>query len=179
MINSVIPGILAGNSIILKPSPQTPTPAERLRNTLITAGLPVNVMQVVHLPHELVSNLATDSRLGFLSFTGSVKGGRDLAKAAALKEAEEGSVGFKGVALELGGKDPAYVREDVDVKWAAENLVDGELPLHGRPEDEQPTDKFACYLQVPCSTLVNLVAVSNASMSTPASTMPSWRSLST
>jgi acyl-CoA reductase-like NAD-dependent aldehyde dehydrogenase len=129
MINSVIPGILSGNAIILKPSPQTPTPAERLARTLTSAGLPANVVQVVHLPQELVANLATDSRIGFLSFTGSVRGGRDLEKAAALHDAEDSSVGFKGVGLELGGKDPAYVREDVDVKWAADQLVDGEVTL--------------------------------------------------
>ncbi len=125
MVSAVIPGILAGNSIVIKPSPQTPTPAERLLHTLTSAGLPTNVMQVVHLPNELTSRLATDSRVGFLSFTGSVKGGRELSKAVALHDAEDSSVGFKGVGLELGGNDPAYVREDVDVKWAAENLVDG------------------------------------------------------
>lgn len=60
-----------------------------------------------------------------MSFTGSVQGGKLLNEAVAKGE------GFKGVGLELGGKDPAYVREDVDVKWAAAELVDGESPsLH-------------------------------------------------
>ncbi|KAI5449026.1 hypothetical protein NCC49_005676 [Naganishia albida] len=121
MINSVLPALLAGNSIIIKPSPQTPTPAERLCATLLAAGLPPNTAQVVHLSPEGTSRLAADPRIGFLSFTGSVKGGKALAKAAVDCEA------FKGVALELGGKDPAYVRPEVDVKWAAAELVDGAM----------------------------------------------------
>ncbi|KAJ9099108.1 hypothetical protein QFC21_003987 [Naganishia friedmannii] len=119
MINSVLPAILAGNSVIIKPSPQTPTPAERLAATLSAAGLPANVCQVVHLSSEGTSRLAADPRIGFLSFTGSVQGGKSLAKAAVDCEA------FKGVGLELGGKDPAYVRPEVDAKWAAAELVDG------------------------------------------------------
>lgn len=119
MINSVLPALIAGNTVIIKPSPQTPTPAERLCATLALAGLPPNVAQVVHLAPEGTSRLAQDPRVGFLSFTGSVQGGKQLAKAAVDCEA------FKGVGLELGGKDPAYVRPEVDVKWAAAELVDG------------------------------------------------------
>ncbi|GHJ90471.1 hypothetical protein NliqN6_6873 [Naganishia liquefaciens] len=121
MINSVLPALIAGNTVIIKPSPQTPTPAERLCSTLALAGLPPNVAQVVHLSPAGTSRLAQDPRVGFLSFTGSVQGGKQLAKAAVDCEA------FKGVGLELGGKDPAYVRPQVDVKWAAAELVDGAM----------------------------------------------------
>lgn len=127
MINSVLPALIAGNTVIIKPSPQTPTPAERLSATLCAAGLPSNVVQVAHLSPEGTARLAADPRIGFLSFTGSVKGGKALAKAAVDCEA------FKGVALELGGKDPAYVRPEVDVKWAAAELVDGTSPRPPRP----------------------------------------------
>lgn len=135
MINSVLPAILAGNAVIIKPSPQTPTPAERLRATFKAAGLPPFVIQVAHLSHSTVlEHFASDSRIGFISFTGSVLGGKQVARAAVgLKEKidqdgkkTEVEVGFKGLGLELGGKDPAYVRSDVDVKWAAAELVDGE-----------------------------------------------------
>lgn len=121
IVNSLVPAILAGNSVIIKPSPQTPSPAERFMTTWVSVGLPTNVIQVVHLDQDMTAQLAADPRIGFMSFTGSVTGGRELAKIAAQGE------GFKGVALELGGKDPAYVREDVDPKWAAAELVDGAM----------------------------------------------------
>lgn len=137
MINSVLPAILAGNSVIIKPSPQTPTPAERLRATFRAAGLPANVIQVVHLSwNTTLEHFVPDSRIGFVSFTGSVLGGKQVGKAAVgmsdrkqvmAGEKAEVEIGFKGVGLELGGKDPAYVRADVDVKWAAAELVDGAM----------------------------------------------------
>ena len=68
----------------------------------------------------MLQKFVPDPRVDFVAFTGSVKGGRAVQEAAALGK------GFKGVALELGGKDPAYVREDADPEWTAEQLVDGE-----------------------------------------------------
>ena len=122
MINSVLPAILAGNTVIIKPAPQTPVPAERLLSAFLSAGLPQNVIQVLHLHWDLVlSDFVTDPRLDFVTFTGSVAGGRAVQEAAAKGK------GFKGVGLELGGKDPAYVREDADVAWSAEQLVDGAM----------------------------------------------------
>lgn len=121
-VNSVIPAILSGNSVLLKPATQTPSSAERFLETFKAAGLPPNVLQVLHLSQDLtLSHLATDTRVDFINFTGSVPGGRAVARAAAAGN------GFKGVGLELGGKDPAYVREDANVGYTAENLVDGAM----------------------------------------------------
>jgi acyl-CoA reductase-like NAD-dependent aldehyde dehydrogenase len=121
-VNSVLPAILSGNAVLLKPAPQTPTPAERILTTWTTAGLPANVLQVVHLSQDMVlEKFVADPRIDFVAFTGSVVGGRAVSEAAAKGK------GFKGIALELGGKDPAYVREDADVAWTAENLVDGAM----------------------------------------------------
>lgn len=121
LINSIIPGLLAGNSLLLKPSPQTPSPAIRLQSAFDAAGLPKDVLQVLHLESADTLKLSADARVNFVAFTGSVAGGKGIERAAA-----EGK-GFKGVGLELGGKDPAYVRGDVDVAWAADNLVDGAM----------------------------------------------------
>jgi acyl-CoA reductase-like NAD-dependent aldehyde dehydrogenase len=109
--------------VIIKPAPQTPLPAERVLSTWTAAGLPTNVLQVVHLDQEsTLNNFVADPRIDFVSFTGSVVGGRAVQEAAAKGK------GFKGVGLELGGKDPAYVRQDADLKFTVENLVDG-LPM--------------------------------------------------
>ncbi|KAL0958325.1 hypothetical protein HGRIS_000470 [Hohenbuehelia grisea] len=118
-INSVLPAILAGNSVILKPSPQTPTTAERIAACFASAGLPNGVIQVLHLSTELTSYVVQHPGVDFVSFTGSVPGGR------AVEEAAVKANGFKGVALELGGKDPAYVREDADLNYTVAELVDG------------------------------------------------------
>ncbi|KAF9507410.1 hypothetical protein BS47DRAFT_1385161 [Hydnum rufescens UP504] len=116
MINSVLPAIIAGNAVILKPSPQTPLTAERLQQAFAAALLPANVLQVVHLSFESVDTIIKHPRVDFISFTGSVNNGMNVAKAFV-----QGN-GFPGVALELGGKDPAYVRAGTNVSFT---LVDG------------------------------------------------------
>ncbi|TFK66352.1 succinate semialdehyde dehydrogenase [Pluteus cervinus] len=118
-INSVLPAIISGNSILLKPSPQTPLTAERFSLALSRAGLPEGVVQVIHLSPELTAHVIRNPIINFVSFTGSVSGGHAVAKAAA------DAIGFTGVALELGGKDPAYVRPDADLKYTVAELVDG------------------------------------------------------
>ena len=121
-VNSVVPAIISGNAVILKPAPQTPSPAERVLSAFLSAGLPQNVLQVVHLSQEVsLGSFVSDPRIDYVAFTGSVAGGR------AVQEAASKGKGFKLVGLELGGKDPAYVREDADVKWTAEQLVDGAM----------------------------------------------------
>jgi len=118
-INSVLPAIIAGNSVLLKPSPQTPLSAERLALALERAGLPENVFQVLHLSPLLATFVVQHPVVSFVSFTGSVAGGHSVERAATE------AVGFKSVALELGGKDPAYVRQDADLAYTAAELVDG------------------------------------------------------
>ncbi|GLB39323.1 putative aldehyde dehydrogenase family protein [Lyophyllum shimeji] len=118
-INSVLPAIIAGNAVLLKPSPQTPVTAERFSDALLRAGVPKNVIQVVHLSPALTTHVIQHPSVDFVSFTGSVVGGRAVAAAAAA------APGFTGVALELGGKDPAYVREDADLDYTVGELVDG------------------------------------------------------
>ncbi|KDR72477.1 hypothetical protein GALMADRAFT_158701 [Galerina marginata CBS 339.88] len=118
-VNSVLPAIIAGNAVLFKPSPQTPLTAERFALALTRAGLPEHVIQVVHMSPELTNHAINNKSIDFVSFTGSVLGGRSVARIAA------DATGFKGVALELGGKDPAYVRPDADLEYTVPELVDG------------------------------------------------------
>ncbi|GBE85744.1 Probable betaine aldehyde [Sparassis crispa] len=120
-VNSVVPALIAGNSVILKPSPQTPLTAERVVLALRRAGVPGDAVQVLHLSPALTAHAVQHPLVDFVSFTGSVVGGRAIDLAAA--EAK----GFKGVALELGGKDPAYVRADADLDYTVAELVDGAI----------------------------------------------------
>ncbi|EPS94294.1 hypothetical protein FOMPIDRAFT_101659 [Fomitopsis schrenkii] len=119
-INSVLPALIAGNSVILKPSPQTPLAAERFALAWTRAELPTDLLQVAHLSPELTAFAVSHPKVDFVSFTGSVVAGKAVAQAAA------GS-GFKGVGLELGGKDPAYVRADAKLDYTVAELVDGAM----------------------------------------------------
>jgi acyl-CoA reductase-like NAD-dependent aldehyde dehydrogenase len=90
-----LPAIIAGNTVLLKPSPQTPLTAERLALALHNAGLPEDVLQVLHLSPPLTTFVIQHSLVDFVSFTGSVVGGHSVEKAAV------DALGFKGVALEV------------------------------------------------------------------------------
>jgi acyl-CoA reductase-like NAD-dependent aldehyde dehydrogenase len=116
-VNAVIPALMAGNVVVLKHSHQTPLCAERYAAALREAGLPDGVFQHLHLSHADTERTVRDPRVGFVCFTGSVAGGHTVQRALADR--------FVGAGLELGGKDPAYVRADADINHAVENLVDG------------------------------------------------------
>ncbi|KAI9723976.1 MAG: hypothetical protein M1812_000694 [Candelaria pacifica] len=118
LVNALIPAILAGNTVILKPSPQTPTIVEQIQKVFLEAGLAEKVIQYLHLGSQSTLNyLIKDPVIKLVCFTGSVAGGLVVQHAAQDR--------VLPVCLELGGKDPAYVREDVDVEWAAGEIVDG------------------------------------------------------
>jgi acyl-CoA reductase-like NAD-dependent aldehyde dehydrogenase len=116
-VNAVVPAIMAGNAVVLKHSSQTPLCAERFAECFREAGLPEGVFQYLHCGHGQVSKMIGSPAIDFVCFTGSVEGGHSVQQAAAGR--------FIGVGLELGGKDPAYVRADADMAHAVENLVDG------------------------------------------------------
>ena len=116
-VNSIVPALLAGNAVLLKHSAQTPLCAERFTQAFAEAGLPEGLFQHLHMSHDAALNLVATDGVDYVSFTGSVPAGHAVQKAAAGR--------FIGIGLELGGKDPAYVRPDVDLAHAIENLVDG------------------------------------------------------
>ena len=116
-VNAVLPALIAGNSVLLKVSQQTPLVAARYAEAFAHAGLPDGVFQYLHIDHDAVAQIIADPRVAFVSFTGSVDGGHAVQRAAAER--------FIGVNLELGGKDPAYVRADAPFEATLENLVDG------------------------------------------------------
>jgi acyl-CoA reductase-like NAD-dependent aldehyde dehydrogenase len=116
-VNAVVPALLAGNSVILKMAQQTPLVAERYAEAFAAAGLPDGVFQYLHADHAQVARMIGDARVGYVAFTGSVGGGHAVQRAAAQR--------FVATGLELGGKDPAYVRADAPLQATVENLVDG------------------------------------------------------
>ena len=116
-VNAVVPALLAGNAVILKMAQQTPLVAERYAEAFVAAGLPAGVFQYLHMDHGQTARVIGDARISFVAFTGSVPGGHAVQRAAAER--------FIATGLELGGKDPAYVRPDAPLAATIENLVDG------------------------------------------------------
>ena len=116
-VNSIVPSLLSGNCVILKHSSQTPLCAEQLYMSAKSSGVPEGVFQFLHLDHKSTAKIIADNRIDHVLFTGSVSGGKQIKK----------SIGdrFINAGLELGGKDPAYVRKDCNLNYAIENLADG------------------------------------------------------
>lgn len=121
VVNSIIPSLLAGNTLLVKPSPQTPSSAERIGRLLQASGLPKDVYQTLHLTLPQSDKVSADKRISFISFTGSVANGSRVEQTSR----GVGGTGFKRVGLELGGKDAAYVREDANVSYSAGEIADG------------------------------------------------------
>lgn len=116
-VNAIIPALMAGNVMILKHSAQTPLVAERFDQAFKKACLPEGVFHYLHLTHNDTEQLIRSPSINSITFTGSVAGGELVEKAAAGR--------FINIGLELGGKDPAYVRADADLDHAVETTIDG------------------------------------------------------
>jgi acyl-CoA reductase-like NAD-dependent aldehyde dehydrogenase len=116
-VNSVVPALMAGNAVLLKHAAQTLLVGDRFQQAMDRAGVPKGLFRTLTLSHDDTSKLIGSGAIDQVCFTGSVAAGKQIERAAA------GT--FAGVGLELGGKDPAYVRPDVDLKHAIENIVDG------------------------------------------------------
>lgn len=116
-VNAIVPALMAGNSVVLKHSFQTPLVAEQYAKAAKDAGFPEGVFQILHLDHKDTAALIASPGIDGVCFTGSVNGGRAIQHA--LKDK------FIPCGLELGGKDPAYVRADANLTNSIENLVDG------------------------------------------------------
>jgi len=115
-VNVVVPALVAGNAVLLKHSPLTPLCGLHFAHAFAALSIP-DVVQSLVLENERTEKLIEDARIDHVSFTGSVATGRKVYAAAARRLIDAG--------LELGGKDPAYVAEDADLEFAAENVVDG------------------------------------------------------
>lgn len=105
----VIPALMAGNSVILKPSEETPLIAQEYVETL-ARFLPADVLLIVHGADEQGKALVAGD-IDIIAFTGSRETGKKILGAA--------SSGLKRVILELGGKDPLIVLHDADIDQAA------------------------------------------------------------
>jgi acyl-CoA reductase-like NAD-dependent aldehyde dehydrogenase len=115
-VNVVVPGLVAGNVVVLKHSPKTPLTGVRFEQAFARLSVPGAFTHVVVADSD-AGSLVADPRIDHVAFTGSVKTGKSVYQTVGKR--------LIGAGLELGGKDPAYVAEDADLDFAAENVVDG------------------------------------------------------
>ena len=111
------PALMAGNTVVLKPSPLTPFQALLLGEAANEAGLPPGVLNIINGGSEVGTQLTTDPRVDLLSFTGSDRVGAEIAAQA--------STTLKRVLLELGGKSPLIIRADANLGMAAKLALRG------------------------------------------------------
>ncbi len=113
-ITDVIPALLAGNAVVLRPDPQTSLTALLCADLLARAGLPPRVLQVVLGPGP-TTGADVLAQADYVAFTGSSATGRLVARDAGAR--------LVGASLELGGKNAMYVAADADLDRAAEGAV--------------------------------------------------------
>lgn len=126
----IAPALAAGNTVVAKPSELTPMTAFLLGQICTDAGLPPGVLNIVHgLGAECGAAIVAHPEIKAISFTGGTVTGKAIASVAAPM--------FKKLSLELGGKNPTIVFDDVDVAQVAKSVAraaftnQGELCLCG------------------------------------------------
>ncbi|MED4234867.1 aldehyde dehydrogenase [Priestia megaterium] len=114
------PALVTGNTIVIKPSSDTPNNAMEFAKLVDKLGIPKGVFNIVTGPNSNIGNeLASNEKIGLVSLTGSVNAGVSVMKAAAENVTK--------VSLELGGKAPAIVAEDADIDLAVKAIVDSRI----------------------------------------------------
>ena len=109
-----LPALVAGNSVIVKPSEVSPLSAERFCETLARC-LPSGVLQLVHGDGRVGSELVSSTHVNMVCMTGSTETGKKIMQSCASD--------LKRLILELGGKDPLIVFSDADLEKAAKDTV--------------------------------------------------------
>lgn len=121
--HKVAPAIAAGNAVIIKPATQTPLNTIILGELLLEAGMPEKALSVLTGRGSVVGNaIVKDPRIRFLSFTGSVEIGKEIAQ----------NSGMKKLGLELGSNAALIVTDSANIDKAVKATVDGGFSLAGQ-----------------------------------------------
>ena len=115
LLRKVAPALIAGNTVVVRPSNNTPLSAFEIARAAQQAGLPAGVLNILTMDHATAASLCTHKAVGLITLTGSVNAGRivlDYCKENIAKPS-----------LELGGKTPVIVEADADLEKAANDIV--------------------------------------------------------
>jgi acyl-CoA reductase-like NAD-dependent aldehyde dehydrogenase len=122
-VGQIATALIAGNTVVLKPSSSVPLIGEKIREVFAEAGFPEHVFTVVQGPGA-VGEAIVEGQVDHLIFTGSVEIGRHVASLA--------SKHLIPITLELGGKDPAIVLDDADLEASAAGVIWGAFANSGQ-----------------------------------------------
>jgi lactaldehyde dehydrogenase/glycolaldehyde dehydrogenase len=114
-MRKVAPALISGNTVVVRPSNNTPTSAFEIAKAVERAGLPAGVINILAMSHATAEALCTHPAVGMITLTGSVGAGR--------KVLEYCKANIAKPSLELGGKTPAIIEPDADLEKAARDLV--------------------------------------------------------
>ena len=120
----IMPALVCGNTVVFKPSSNTPLSALNFVNVLIEAGLPRGVVNMVTGDADVGTAMTTDPRVSVVSFTGSTNVGRQVNQAAAPT--------FKKVHLEMGGKNVVMIMDDANLELAVDGCLWGGFGTTGQ-----------------------------------------------
>lgn len=115
LMRKVAPALITGNTVVVRPSNNTPLSAFAIARAVQQAELPPGVINILAMGHDVAATLCTHPAVGMITLTGSVRAGRtvlDYCKANIAKPS-----------LELGGKTPAIIEADADLEAAASAIV--------------------------------------------------------
>lgn len=121
-LSKVLPALLSGCTVVLKPAPETPLDTYPLAQAFADVGLPAGVLSVVPAGDDVSEGLVRDNAVDFVSFTGSSEVGRRIATICGSR--------LRRSHLELGGKSAAIMLEDVDAGAAAQLTLAGGMLLN-------------------------------------------------
>ncbi|NVZ54173.1 aldehyde dehydrogenase [Pseudomonas sp. B6002] len=115
LLRKIAPALIAGNTVVVRPSNNTPLSAFEIARAVVKAGIPAGVINILTMDHGTAASVCTHKAVGLITLTGSVNAGRivlDYCKANIAKPS-----------LELGGKTPAIIEADADLEKAASAIV--------------------------------------------------------
>jgi acyl-CoA reductase-like NAD-dependent aldehyde dehydrogenase len=121
-VTKFLPALLVGCSVVLKPAPETPLTAYPLVEAFLDAGLPPGVLNVVPADREVSELLVRHPDVDLVSFTGSTGAGKAIGAICAQQ--------VKRCGLELGGKSPVILLDDVDAAAVAPGVLGGGMLLN-------------------------------------------------
>jgi len=124
LMRKVAPALIAGNTVVVRPSNNTPLSAFELARAVERAALPAGVVNILAMDHAAAGAVCTHPSVGMITLTGSVSAGR--------KVLEYCKANIAKPSLELGGKTPAIIEPDADLQKAARELVASKLTHSGQ-----------------------------------------------
>jgi aldehyde dehydrogenase (NAD+) len=124
VISKMLPALLTGCTIVIKPAPETPLSAYMVAEAAIEAGLPEGVLSLIPGGREVGEHLVTHPGVDRVSFTGSSAAGARIAQVCGDQ--------LKKVTLELGGKSAALVLADADLDRDLPVLIKSAMPNNGQ-----------------------------------------------